>query len=445
MDQKQKISVSVAGRVMAERNNGMFIDLMDTSGRMQIFCHKDSMSEDELAKLKFLDIGDIIDATGTMRRTPRGELSVRCTEINILTKSTLPLPDKYHGLTDIEQRYRQRYIDLIMNEESKATLLTRSKILRFLRDYLNDSGAIEVETPMLQPIMGGASAKPFVTHHNSLDHDFYLKIACELYLKRLLVGGLSEHVFEIGRYFRNEGLSPKHNPEFTAAEGNVLYKDYNDMMELIEDMVSKAVHHIHGSYEIEFKGNVLNFQAPWKRQSMCDAVKEHTGIDFLEIDDADTARTKAREHGLKHVDANWNWGQVVEEVFAEYVEPKLIQPTHITDYPYEISPLAKVHQENDRLVERFESFVSGWEIANAFTEITDPDYQHDRFMEQVAQKEAGDEEAQMLDEDYINALRIGLPPNGGWGLGIDRLVIMLTQSDSIKDVLCFPTLKPKND
>lgn len=438
-------TVSVAGRVMAERNNGMFIDLMDTSGRIQIFCHKDSMSDDELAKLKFLDIGDIIDATGTIRRTPRGELSVRCKQINILTKSTMPLPDKYHGLTDIEQRYRQRYIDLIMNEESKKTLLIRSKILRFLRDYLNESGAIEVETPMLQPIMGGASAKPFITHHNSLGHDFYLKIACELYLKRLLVGGLAEHVFEIGRYFRNEGLSQKHNPEFTAAEGNVLYKDYNDMMELVEDMVSKAVYHIHGSYEIEFKGQTLNFQAPWKRQSMCDAVKEHTGIDFLEIDDAETARTKAREHGLGHVDPNWNWGQVVEEVFAEYVEPKLVQPTHITDYPYEISPLAKVHQENDRLVERFESFVSGWEIANAFTEITDPDYQYDRFMEQVAQKEAGDEEAQMLDEDYINALRIGLPPNGGWGLGIDRLVIMLTQSESIKDVLCFPTLKPKND
>ena len=438
-------TVSVAGRVMAVRNNGMFIDLMDTSGRIQVFCHKDSMSEEELSKLQYLDIGDIIDATGTIRRTPRGELSVRCTEVNILTKSTLPLPDKYHGLTDIEQRYRQRYVDLIMNEESKKTLLIRSKILRFLRDYLNDMGALEVETPMLQPIMGGASAKPFVTHHNTLGTDFYMKIACELYLKRLLVGGLAEHVFEIGRYFRNEGISPKHNPEFTAAEGNVLYTDYNDMMELVENMVAETVKHIHGSYEFEYDGKTLNFQAPWKRQTMCESVQEHTGIDFLNIETAEDAHKAAAEYGLKGLDPKLNWGQVVEEMFAEYVEPKLVQPTHITDYPYEISPLAKLHQQNDRLVERFESFVNGWEIANAFTEITDPDYQHERFMEQVAQKEAGDEEAQMLDEDYITALKIGLPPNGGWGLGIDRLVILLTQSSNIRDVLLFPTLKPKGD
>ncbi len=436
--------VSVAGRVMAVRNNGMFIDLMDTSARIQVFCHKDSMSEDQLKKLDFLDIGDIIDASGTIRRTPRGELSVRCVEFNILTKSTLPLPDKYHGLTDIEQRYRQRYIDLIMNEDSKKALLMRSKILMFLRNYLNDSGAVEVETPVLQPIMGGASAKPFITHHNSLDHDFYLKVAAELYLKRLLVGGLAEHVYEIGRYFRNEGTSPKHNPEFTMAEGNKLYANYEDMMHLIENMVAATVKHVHGSYEFEFKGKMLNFQTPWKRMSMIDAVKEYTGLDFLSVETPEDAYKMAASKGVK-LEPGMNWGQIVEEVFAERVEAKLIQPTHITDYPIDISPLSKIHQENNRLTERFESFCNGWEIANAFTEVNDPDYQYDQFMKQVDQREAGDEEAQMLDADYINALRIGLPPNGGWGLGIDRLCILLTQSDSIKDIICFPTLKPKND
>ena len=437
-------TVSVAGRVMAERNNGMFIDLMDTSGRIQIFCHKDSMSEDELAKLKFLDIGDIIDATGTMRRTPRGELSVRCKQINILTKSTLPLPDKYHGLTDIEQRYRQRYIDLIMNEESKNNLLIRSKIVAFMRRYFDELGAIEVETPVLQPIMGGANAKPFVTHHNALDANFYMKVAAELYLKRLLVGGMAEHVYEISTHFRNEGISPKHNPEFTMGEGNVLYHDYNDMMNLVEDLISKTVEHIHGTTKITYGEHSIDFKAPWKRISMIDAVKEATGIDFMTIDSAEEARKIASENGVRP-EPYWNWGQVVEEMFAEHVEGTLIQPTFVIDYPYEISPLAKVHQDDPRLTERFEAFCKGWEIANAFTEITDPDYQEARFMEQVAQKEAGDDEAQMLDADYVTALRYGLPPNAGWGIGIDRLAIILTNSDSIKDVICFPTLKPKND
>ncbi len=435
-------NVAIAGRVMAMRNNGMFIDLMDTSGRIQVFCHKDSMNEDELAKLKFFDIGDVINAFGTIRRTPRGELSVRCTSVSMLSKSTLPLPEKHHGLSDIEQRYRQRYVDLIMNEESKDTLLARSKIIKFIRDYLNADGALEVENPMLQPIMGGASAKPFITHHNTLGSDFYLKVAAELYLKRLLVGGLAEHVYEIGRYFRNEGISPKHNPEFTMGEGNKLYATYEDMMNLIEDLVSKTVEFLHGKHEIVYGDHVINFARPWKRISMVDSVKEATKIDFLAIGSAEDAQKAAKEYGLA-VDPKWNWGQVVEEMFAEYVEPKLIQPTHITDFPFEISPLAKPHQTNPRLVERFETFVNGWEIANAFTELNDPDVQYERFMDQVAQREAGDDEAQMLDEDYITALRYGLPPNAGWGLGIDRLVMILTNSANIRDVICFPTLKPK--
>lgn len=434
--------VAVAGRVMSLRNNGMFIDLHDTSGKIQVFCHKDSMSEAQLSRLQYIDIGDIVGAKGTIRRTPRGELSVRVAEIDMLAKSLEPLPEKHHGLSDIEIRYRQRYVDLVVNEESKNVLLMRSKILRFMREYMNNSGAVEVETPMLQPIMGGASAKPFITKHNALGADFYLKVAAELYLKRLLVGGMAEHVYEIGRYFRNEGVSPKHNPEFTMAEGNALYTDYNDMMAFIEDLVCKTVEHVHGAHEIVYGDHVINFASPWPRKTMCGAVQEETGIDFLAFETADEAHEAAKKLGLK-LDPKLNWGQVVEEVFAEKVEPKLIQPTHITDFPFEISPLAKTHRDNPRLVERFESFVNGWEIANAFTELNDPDVQYERFAAQVAQREAGDDEAQMLDEDYITALRVGLPPNAGWGLGIDRLVMIITNSSNIRDVLCFPTLKPK--
>ena len=377
-----------------------------------------------------------------MRRTPRGELSVRCTQVTMLSKSLEPLPEKHHGLTDIEQRYRQRYLDLVMNEESKETLLIRSKIMRFLRDYLNGIGAVEVETPMLQPIMGGASAKPFITHHNTLDSNFYMKVAAELYLKRLLVGGLANHVYEIGRYFRNEGISIKHNPEFTGAEGNILYTDYHDMMDLMEDMVRKTVEHVHGSTKIPFGDNEIDFGKPWARKSMCELVEEKTGVDFLKFETAYEAKAAAKELGV-HVEDNMKWGQIVAEVFDEKVEDSLIQPTHVTDLPTDVSPLAKPREDNPRLVERFETFIDGWEIANAFLELNDPKMQHERFMEQVAQGEAGDEEAQMLDEDYITALEVGLPPNGGWGLGIDRLVMILTNSSNIRDVICFPTLKPK--
>ncbi len=436
--------VRVAGRIMAIRNNGMFIDLMDTSGKIQVFCHKMSMDEEALAELKLYDIGDIIGAVGTVRRTPRGELSVRCTETTMLTKSILPLPEKRHGLADIEQRYRQRYVDLIVNEESRETLRMRSKIVRFIRNYMDDMGAIEVETPNLQAIMSGASAKPFVTHNNSLDSDFYLRVAPELALKRLIVGGLADSVYEIGRCFRNEGVSIKHNPEFTSIEGYHAYMDYFDIMELVEDLVSKTVMEIHGTTKIMFGDKEIDFKAPWERKSMCGLILEHTGLDFLAVDTAEDAIALAKTKGV-HAKEGSNWGQVVAEVFDERVEAKLIQPTHVTEMPMDISPLAKVHRDNPKLVERFETFVNGWELANAFSELNDPKIQLQRFQEQVAQGEAGDEEAQMLDDDYVTALEYGLPPTGGWGMGIDRLIMLLTNSANIRDVICFPTLKPKKD
>ncbi len=433
--------VIVAGRVMAARNNNMFIDLMDTTGSIQIFSHKDSMSPENMSLLDCLDLGDIIGVEGVIRRTPRGELSVRAYKITVLTKSLLPLPEKYHGLSDVEQRYRQRYVDLIVNESSRDVLRARSKIVSAVREYLDGIGALEVETPILHSILGGASAKPFVTTYNALDANFYLRVAPELYLKRLIVGGLSDAVYEIGRNFRNEGLSIKHNPEFTAVEGYHMYMDYSDIMDLIEDLVGHVVKKVHGTLEIEYDGQKINFAKPWKRRSMIDLVQDETGINFLEFDTAEQAHQAAAKLNLK-LDPKLNWGQVVEQVFADRVEHKLIQPTHVTDYPFEISPLAKNSRLNPRLVERFETFVNGWEIANAFTELNDPRIQRERFLQQVEQRETGDEEAQMLDEDFITALEYGLPPTGGWGMGIDRLVILLTNSQNIREVLCFPTLRP---
>lgn len=433
--------VRVAGRIMAMRNNGLFIDLMDASGKIQVFCHKDTMSEAELAKLDYCDLGDIIGAQGTIRRTPRGELSVRAAALTMLTKSLAPLPEKYHGLTDIEQRYRQRYLDLIMNEESRDILRTRSKIVSFIRRYMDDMGAIEVETPVLQSIMGGASAKPFVTHHNALGEDFYLRIATELPLKRLIVGGLADGVYEIGRLFRNEGISIKHNPEFTTIEGYHTYMDYNDIMDLVEDLVTKLVERLHGSLKIPFGDREIDFTRPWKRITMIGAIKDATGVDFADFASAREALDAATRLGVK-IEPKSNWGQIVEAMFEEKVEASLINPTHVIDHPMDISPLAKVHRDNPRLVERFETFCNGWEIANAFTELNDPKIQRLRFEEQVAQREAGDEEAQMMDDDYVTALEYGLPPTGGWGMGIDRLSMLLTNSHNIREVIAFPTLKP---
>jgi lysyl-tRNA synthetase class 2 len=434
--------VVVAGRVHAMRNNGMFIDLRDASGRIQIFCHKDRTDEAELEKLDYFDIGDIIGVKGKVRRTPRGELSIAAIELTMLTKSLLPLPEKYHGLTDIEARYRQRYLDLIMNEDSRETLRARSKIVSTIRRTMEDMGAIEVETPNLHPIMGGASAKPFTTHHNALDTEFFLRVAPELYLKRLIVGGLADDVFEIGRCFRNEGISVKHNPEFTSIEGYHAYKDYNDMMVMVERVVQACAMAVHGTTKVMFGEREIDFAGPWARKTMCELVLEHSGIDMMAITDDEQARAAAKKAGV-HVPANAKWGNVVEALFEEKAEAQLIQPTHVTDHPIEISPLAKTHRNDPRLVERFESFVNGWEIANAFTELNDPEVQRERFMAQVAAGEAGDEEAQMLDEDFIAALEYGLPPTGGWGMGIDRLCMLLTNSPNIRDVIAFPTLKPK--
>jgi lysyl-tRNA synthetase class 2 len=433
--------VHVAGRVMSIRNSGMFIDLQDPSGKIQIFCHKDSLPADGLAILDYLDNGDIIGVTGTVRRTPRGELSVRATALQILTKSLAVLPEKYHGLADIETRYRQRYVDLIVNDDSRRVLRTRSKIIALIREYMWNMGGIEVETPILQPIMGGASAKPFTTHHNALDNDFFLRIAPELYLKRLIIGGLADHVFEIGRLFRNEGVSPRHNPEFTTIESYHAYMDYNDAMSLVEDLSRHIAMAIHGSPKFPFGEHVIDFSGPWPRKTMCELVLEKTGVDFMAIEDANQARQAAKGAGV-HVDKNASWGQCVEAVFGEKVEHTLIQPIHVIDHPFEISPLAKTHRHNPRLVERFESYCCTWEISNAFTELNDPKVQYERFMDQVRQRDSGDDEAQMLDEDFVTALEYGLPPTAGWAIGIDRYVMILTNSHNIRDVICFPTLKP---
>lgn len=434
--------VGVAGRIMAIRNNGMFLDIAEPTGKIQVFCHKDSMAADALEALKLLDIGDFVGAVGTIRRTPRGELSVRATAVTLLTKCLLPLPEKYHGLTDIEQRYRQRYVDLIVNEDSRDTLRKRSEILAAIRTYLTTVWeGVEVETPMLHAIMGGASARPFVTHHNTLDTDFYLRVAPELHLKRLIVGGLAECVFEIGRCFRNEGISPKHNPEFTSMELYKAFTDVSDMMDCTEGLVRYVAQTVFGKTEFTFGERTIDVGQPWPRKSMCALVAEATGVDFMTITDAPAARAQAKVLGV-HVAPNAKWGEVVAAVFEEKVEDTLIQPTHVTDFPLDISPLAKAHRDNPILTERTETYVNGWEIANMFTELNDPADQVGRFEEQVKAREAGDDEAQMMDMDYVTALQYGLPPCGGLGIGIDRLTMILTNSANIRDVICFPTLKP---
>lgn len=435
--------VSVAGRVMALRNSGMFIDLQDPSGKIQVFCHKENLSAEQLEALKLVDIGDVIGAKGAIRRTPRGELSVKTKELVILGKALLPLPEKYHGLTDVETRYRQRYLDLIMNQESRETLVKRSQIVSEIRKILLDKDFLEVETPMLQTIAGGAAAKPFITHHNTLDIDMYLRIAPELFLKRLIVGGISEKVFELNRNFRNEGISPKHNPEFTMVELYQAYADYNDMMDLFEEIVTMIAHKVLGTTKIDFQGTEIDLAGPWPRKSMIECVKEETGVDFATIQTDEEAREAATKLHVAVEDYH-TWGTALERIFEEKVEHKLIQPIHITDYPREISPLAKEHRDNPRLVERFETRIYGWEVANAFSELNDPLDQRGRFEGQMAQREHGDDEAHQMDEDYITALEYGMPPCGGMGIGIDRLIMILTNSPNIRDVIAFPTLKPRH-
>ncbi|MGE3781595.1 MAG: lysine--tRNA ligase [Alphaproteobacteria bacterium] len=453
----------VAGRIRAMRNSGMFIDLHDASGKIQVFSHKDYLRPDDLPLLKLLDIGDLIGVEGLVRRTPRGELTVNAQRITMLAKALRPLPEKYHGLADIELRYRQRYLDLIMNPHSRETLRRRSRVVAAMRAWLTERGYLEVETPMLHTIPGGAAARPFVTHHNALDIDLYLRIAPELHLKRLVVGALADKVFEINRCFRNEGLSPRHNPEFTTLELYEAYSDYTGMMALTERIVAHVAEvaanphpnppplageggegavRTTGRLKISYGGTEIDLTPPWPRRSMAELVLEATGVDFLAIEDAAAARDAARRVGAA-IAGGENWGQALEAAFGARVEDRLIQPVHVTGFPRDISPLAKADPSDPRLVERFETYVYGWEIANAFSELNDPLDQRARFEAQMLARAAGDEEAQPLDEDYVTALEYGLPPCGGLGIGIDRLVMLLTDSASIRDVIAFPTLRPR--
>ena len=433
---------AVAGRIMAMRNSGMFIDLMDDSGKVQIFCHKEFLNENKMAILKLTDIGDIVGFKGTVRRTPRGELSVKATDIKMLSKALKPLPEKFHGLTDVELRYRQRYVDLIMNEESRNTFRIRSLIIQKIREYLTNQGFLEVETPLLHTQAGGATAKPFITHHNALDMDMFLRIAPELHLKRLLVGGVCEKIFEIGRNFRNEGIDTRHNPEFTMMELYQAYVDYNEMLALVENLISSVAQDVLGTMKIPYGDKILDLTPPWDRKTMLGAIKEYTGIDFNDFYTVEEARVKAEEMGIE-IEDNDNWGKILDKIFEDKVEPHLIQPVHIIDYPRDISPLAKVHRDNPRLTERFESRINGWEICNAFSELTDPIDQRNRFELQAKAKAEGDEEACDVDEDFINALEYGMPPAGGLGIGIDRIMMLLTNSPTIRDVIAFPTMKHK--
>ena len=430
----------VAGRIMAMRNTGMFIDLQDESGKIQIFSHKENMDPEKIKLMKLIDIGDIVGFQGTIRRTPRGELSIKATDYKLLTKSLLPLPEKFHGLTDVETRYRQRYVDMIMNEDVRDTFRKRSLIIQKIREYLAKHKFLEVETPILQTTASGANARPFNTHHNALDMGLTLRIALELYLKRLIVGGVSERVYEIGRCFRNEGIDTRHNPEFTMIELYQAYADYNDMMTLTENMVAYVAQEVLGTLKIKYGDNEIDLTPPWDRKTMLGSIKEATGIDFMEIYDAKQAIEAAKKLHVA-VDDDMNWGQVVEAVFEDKIEPSLIQPCHIIDYPREISPLAKVHRDNSRLTERFETRINGWELANAFSELTDPIDQRSRFEAQALAKANGDEEAMELDEDFITSLEYGMPPTGGMGMGIDRLVMLLTNSQTIRDVIAFPTMR----
>jgi lysyl-tRNA synthetase, class II len=434
--------VAVAGRIRAMRNNFMFVDLHDATGKIQIFNHKDHLPAEALAVLKLLDLGDIVGAEGLVRRTPRGELTVNADRIVPLAKALLPLPEKYHGLADIETRYRQRYLDLIMSEESRDTLRNRARIVATIRRLLDARGFLEVETPMLQPIPGGAAAKPFVTHHNTLDIDLYLRISPELYLKRLLVGGLSDKLFEINRNFRNEGISPRHNPEFTLLELYQAYVDYEAMMAMTEHLICESASAVTGGTLIRFGERTLDLTPPWPRRPMAELVREITGVDFLAIADDDAARAAAKSLGID-MPATAGWGHALYAAFEHRVEPDLVQPIHVIDFPREISPLTKTHRRDPRLTERFETFINGWEVANAYSELNDPVDQLARFEAQMRERERGDEEAQRLDRDFVTALEYGMPPAGGLGIGIDRLVMLLTDSPSIRDVIAFPTMRPR--
>jgi len=434
--------VSVAGRVRAIRNSGMFMDIYDTTGKVQIYTSKENSASEVLEMLDMVDIGDIIGITGTVRRTKRGELSVNTQEIKMLAKALLPLPEKFHGLTDTDTKYRHREVDMIMNPETIETLIKRSKIIETIRQILLEKGLYEVETPVLQAIKGGATAKPFITHHNTLDMDLFLRVAPELFLKRLIVGGMPG-VFEFARNFRNEGMDTTHNPEFTGLEMYIPFMDYNDMMNLYEEIVRRTCQAVNGTLQIEFDGKQFDLSKPFEKRTMADLVKEYADVDFLTIKTDEEARAAAEKVGV-HVEDTADWGHCMAAVFEEKCEPHLIQPIFVMDHPKSLNPLCKTHRDDSRLVEQFEPYINCTEMGNAYTELTNPLDQRERFEAQVKAREAGDDEADMMDEDFVEALEHGLPPTGGMGIGMDRLIMFLTGNTSIRDVLAFPTMRKLN-
>ena len=439
-------TVKVAGRLMSKRGQGkvMFCDLQDCTGRIQLFVKIDELGEEEYNRFKKYDIGDIIGAEGEVFKTKTEEISIRAKNVTLLSKSLLPLPNKFHGLTDKEARFRQRYVDLMVNPEVKRNFVIRSKFIKHLRNYLDNMGYIEVETPVLNTIAGGAAARPFVTHHNTLDIDMYMRIATELPLKRLIVGGM-DRVYEVGRIFRNEGMDPKHNPEFTTVELYQAYADFHDMMDIAEGVYTTFAQEVLGTYELEWMGEKIDLTPGWPRLTMVEAVKKYVGIDFGAITDDAEAVAAAKAVGVELADAaEKTWGNALYACFDQKVEEHLVQPTFITMYPVEVSPLTKKSPADPRLTERFEFFINRSEMGNAYSELNDPIDQRERFMKQVEQRERGDDETEMLDEDFLNALEYGMPPTGGMGMGIDRAVMLFTGADTIREVILFPTMKPQD-
>lgn len=439
---EKETEVKMSGRIMAIRGHGKtcFMDMQDKTGRIQVYVRKDVIGEENYALIKLMDIGDTVGITGTAFRTHMGELSIKANSVEMLSKSLRPLPEKWHGLKDVETRYRQRYVDLIVNPEVRDTFVKRSQIIRSVREVLDSHDFLEVETPILNTIAGGAAARPFISYHNALDMQVYMRIAPELYLKRLIVGGM-DRVYEMGRVFRNEGIDNRHNPEFTSVEIYQAFADYRDMMDLTEEVVVKTAEKVLGTTTINYEGTTIELASPWKRMSMIEAVKEYSGKDFTDVTDLEEARAIAKELNVA-IEPSFGIGKIINACFEEYVEDKLIQPTFITGHPKEISPLAKSNPENPEITDRFEAYIYGREICNGFTELNDPIDQKERFLKQVEERANGDEEANMMDEDFVNALEYGLPPTGGLGIGIDRLVMFLTNSSTIRDVLFFPTMKP---
>ncbi|MGF7186850.1 lysyl-tRNA synthetase class 2 [Desulfitispora alkaliphila] len=434
--------VLIAGRIMAKRGHGKaaFAHVQDLSGQIQIYVRMDTVGEETYDLFTKMDIGDIVGVEGSVFKTKKGEITVKVSNIELLSKSLRPLPEKWHGLKDVEMRYRQRYVDLMVNPESRDVFVARSKIIKEMRRFLDDRGFLEVETPSMHAIAGGASARPFITHHNALDIDLYMRIALELHLKRLIVGGM-ERVYEIGRIFRNEGISTRHNPEFTMIELYQAYAGYEDMMELTEQMIAHIAKEVLGTTVVNYQGEEIDLTPPWTRITMVDAIKKYADVDFSGVNDQE-AKAIADKLGIK-IEGEVTKGIIINEAFEQFVEPKLIQPTFVMDYPIEISPLAKRKEDDPSFTYRFEAFVVCRELANAFSELNDPIDQKERFQKQVEQREAGDDEAHMMDDDFVTALEYGMPPTGGLGIGVDRLVMLLTDASSIRDVILFPTLKPR--